>query len=193
MRMFLRCLALALSLAPISAATLRADDLNVHLQETCLSDDVCNSWPTSGGPGTPAIGNADFNHIQQPWNIVFQTGNPIEWQCFGQQYCDGYSATFGSGGFITINGPNGLTFSGQITSGVGGYFLDEGESVSVNYAGYWSNKQYGYGDLTIGFSQEGPYTATFDAYTAVPEPATLAMFASGLAVMFGICRRRLKD
>jgi len=186
-----RCLTLAL-LFVVSAATLLAEDLNVHLQETCLGSDVCNSWPTTGDPGTPAFGNADFSYIQQPWKIVFQTADPIQWQCYGDQYCDGYTATFGVGGFLTIDGPDGLTFSGQVISGKGGYFLDEGESVSVNYAGYWSNNQYGYGDLTIGYSQEGPYFATFDAYTNVPEPSTLAMFASGIVGMWGVCRRRLK-
>ena len=131
MRNLLRCLAVVLFLVVISAGTVLADsNLNVHLFEVCLGNE-CTERSYINGPGSPADGSADFNYIQQPWKIDFQTGNPTEWMCTGEGTCDGYSAMFGVGGYITIDGPDGLTFSGQITSGTAGYYLDYGESVAV--------------------------------------------------------------
>jgi hypothetical protein len=162
--------------------------LNVHLSQVCLGN-ACDERFYLNYPGDPADGYSDFNYIQQPWNIEFQTGDPTEWKCYGEGYCDGYSAMFGVGGYITIDGPDGLTFSGEITSGKSGYYLDRGGSVSIKYDGYWSNQEYGYGDLTIGYSEEGPLIATFNSY-AMPEPTSLALLGSGMVGAFGIYRRR---
>jgi PEP-CTERM motif len=180
----LRCFALALLLVPVSAATLLADDLNVHFSGPC--DGVYAACMFTVGNedhvGSPATGAADFNG---PWGFNFQTGFPTQWQ--GNQM--EYTAVFGPGGYFQMAGPDDLTFTGQITSGSSydySYLFTEG--VKVFFDGYWSNNEYASGEVQLASTLEGS-TVTLDV-TTVPEPATVAMFASGVAGLWGICRRR---
>jgi len=186
-----RGLSLYLLLVIVLAGMAHADapqDLTVHLSMYCPLDlKICSVDPYEQYPGNPAAGHADFSPIDQPWNFTFVTGYPLFWKCYGS--CNNYSATFGIGGTFTMDGPRGLTFAGQITSGTAWQNLDLSWGASLSFSGKWSNGLYGYGDLLDQFTDQfGPY-ASLDVDT-VPEPASLALLGAGVLMIWGMRRRR---
>jgi hypothetical protein len=86
-------------------------------------------------------------------------------------------------------GPDGLTFSGQITSGLAWQSLDLTWGANLSFAGEWSNGLSAYGDLLDEVTDwNGPY-ASMDVYT-VPEPGRLAVLGCGLLALWGTRKRR---
>jgi hypothetical protein len=121
-----------------------------------------------------------------PWSYSFETADPTQWT-----YGDfEYTASFGPGGIFQMTGPDNLTFTGQITSGAEHQYA-ESYSGEFSFSGQWSNSMYGSGFVTLTGLPDNHYYATLDAHT-VPESATLAMFASGIVGLWGVCRRRLR-
>jgi hypothetical protein len=166
-----------------------ADNLNVNFKQIpCwLGQNICGLQLYVNGPGSPAAGYANFPEIAlhgSQWTLTFQTADPISWHVDWQNYH--YDATFGTGGTFDMTGPGNLTFTGQILDGSVDYNFDS-EVGHFDYSGQWNNNVYGYGDITIA-GGGGVLFASLDAY-AVPEPASLALFGSGVAGLLGAYRR----
>jgi hypothetical protein len=137
-------------------------------------------------PGSPAGGSANFNSIDQPWSFSFQTASPAHWQC--DSHCEDYYATFTAGGTFLMNGPDGLTFSGLITSGQAWQNVDLTWGADLSFSGQWSNGLSAHGDLAdLVTAWNGPY-ASLDVYT-VPEPASLALLGGGILAVWGARKR----
>lgn len=164
-----------------------SQDLTVHLSMSCpYNVNICNVLPYEGSPGNPAAGNANFNSIDMPWSFSFVTANPLSWKCDSQ--CEDYSADFGAGGTFLMSGPDGLTFSGEITSGTSWQNLDLYYGAKLSFAGEWSNGLSASGDFVDDVTGwNGPY-ASLDVYTT-PEPATLALLGSGILAVWGTRKR----
>jgi hypothetical protein len=184
-RLALACLFL-LAFAAVSAAD-DSQDLTVHLAMFCpFNLNVCNVSAYEGVPGNPASGLANFNAINLPWSFSFETGNPVWWQC--DRHCEDYNATFGVGGTFLMNGPGGVTFSGEITSGRAWQNIDLSWGAELSFAGQWSNGLTATGSLLDQFTDwNGPY-ASLDVYT-VPEPTSLALVGGGILAVWGVRRR----
>lgn len=164
-----------------------SQDLTTHLAMFCPNDvNVCSVSPYLGAPGNAAVGQANFNSIDLPWSFSFQTANPTHWQC--DSHCEDYYATFAVGGTFLMNGPDGLTFSGQITSGQAWQNVDLTWGADVSFSGQWSNGLSAYGDLSdLVTDWNGPY-ASLDVYTT-PEPASLALLGGGTLAVWRMRRR----
>ena len=176
------------------AAFSSADDgqeLTVHLSMYCpFNLNICDVSPYQGAPGNSASGLVNFNPINQPWSFNFLTAHPLSWQCTDN--CEDYSASFGVGGTFLMNGPDGNTFSGEITSGTTWQDVDISWGASLSFSGKWSNGLTATGDLldqVTGWN--GPY-ASLDVYT-VPEPASLALLGGGMMALWGVRRRKKKS
>ena len=179
-----RGLSLAFLLVLVLTGFASADvpqDLSVHLYEYCPLDlNICNVTPYQGTPGNPAAGHVDFGPIDQSWSFRFLTANPLTWSC--DRHCNNYNAAFGMGGVFTMDGPQGLTLTGQITSGSAWQNLDLSWGASLNFTGQWSNGMQAYGDiLDMVTDQNGPY-ASLDVYS-VPEPTGLTMLGTGALIL----------
>jgi hypothetical protein len=187
-----RSLALAfvflLAFATVSSAD-ESQVLTVHLSMSCPNDlNVCDVSPYQGAPGNAAAGHANFNSIDPPWSFSFVTADPVSWQCSGHR-CENYNANFGIGGMFLMDGPGGVTFSGQITSGSAWQNVDLSWGANLSFSGEWSNGLTAYGDLSDQVTQwNGPY-ASLDVYT-VPEPASLALLGGGMMAVWGMRKRK---
>lgn len=172
---------LVLGLAGIAHGDI-VQDLTVHLSMHCPYNlNICQVSAYQGQPGNPASGHANFGDIDPPWSYAFVTGYPTHWMC--DSYCDDYNATFGVGGVLTMNGPQNLTFAGQITSGTAWQNLDIGWGADLFFSGRWSNGLSAYGEILDLFTpMNGPY-ASLDVYT-VPEPASLALLGAGTLLVW---------
>ncbi len=183
---FLFLLVVLLALPAVSVA----DDsqvLTTHISMFCPHDiNVCSVSPYVGVPGNAAGGHVNFNSIEQPWSFSFQTANPTHWQC--DTHCEDYYATFAVGGSFLMNGPDGLTFSGEVTSGKAWQNVDLTWGADLSFSGQWSNGLSAYGDLSdLVTDWNGPY-ASLDVYT-VPEPASLALMGGGMLAVWGMRKR----
>ena len=165
----------------------QVQDLNVHLSMYCPHDaGACAVSPYIGAPGTPADGLVNFGSMQRPWSFNFMTANPNHWQC--DPHCEDYYATFGVGGTFLMDGPDGLTFTGEITSGKSWQNVDSSWGADMSFVGQWSNGLSAYGSFTDTYNgQIGPY-ASLDVYTA-PEHSSLALLGGGMLGLWGIRRR----
>ena len=186
MSAYLRCFALAVFLFLISVVTVLADDLlTVNLGGTCNPpfDYAICGLDAGGVEHGPAVGGVTINN--NPWSAAFETDNPTQWSQNG----DNYDAIFGQGGTFQMTGPNNLTFTGEITSGTSHQnFFSANQNADIFFDGYWSNQEYGYGEIKIRTA--GTFFGAFslDVYT-VPEPASLTLLGSGIAAVLGAYRR----
>lgn len=191
MQIRVRGLALAflflLAFASLASAN-ESQDLTVHLSMSCPYDiSICQVSPYQGEPGNPASGLANFNSIDLPWSFSFETAYPSSWQCSGD-HCSNYSSTFDMGGTFLMQGPGGVTFSGEITSGTAWENLDLSWGAKLSFSGEWSNGLTASGSFVDEYNDWSGPSAKLDVYTT-PEPASLALLGSGLATMWGARKR----
>ena len=159
----------------------------VHLSMFCPPNfNICQVTPYEGMPGAPAAGHVNFGAIDQPWSFSFETADPLDWKCDWR--CENYSANFGVGGTFMMDGPDGLTFLGEITSGTAWQNLDITWGASLSFSGEWSNGLSAYGNLLDSFTEQNGSYASLDVYTA-PEPASLALVGGGILAVWGLRRR----
>lgn len=184
-----RCLRFSVLVSMIllaSAAVATADiikDLTVNLMLVPCSCNYGVGYFGGEDGGWPAWGNADFTSVA-PWTFSFVTARPLFWQ-IGED--DGsYFARFGYGGFFSMTGPDGLTFSGTVTSGQSGW---EGfnATVDVTFVGQWSNGLYGGGDAELFFGPIG-YESDLNTYVA-PEPSSIVLMAAGILGIWSTGKR----
>jgi len=179
-KMLLCCVAVA-CLTTLALAD-NNDDLNFSLTMDCNSGQYCFADP--GFQGSPATASGDFSVIGAPFTFNTTTGEAIEW---GQDGKD-YFATFGYGGTFQMAGPDGLTFTGVVTSG-SAEFSPGSWSVQVDYQGEWSNGVFASGDAFVQINNGGQDTqATLDSQVA-PEPSTFLLVGTGVVEI--ALRRRL--
>lgn len=126
---------------------------------------VCSVSAYGNEPGSPAYGAADFTSLKHPWTYTFRTADPLSYK-----YDDNtgyYYASFGSGGYFSMSGPYGLTFTGRIKSG---YYYSGGPAlrygVNLLFTGQWSNGMVGHGTLTEAYSEEAGSEATLKVLTS---------------------------
>lgn len=132
---------------------------------------------------TSAYGMVDFNPAGDPISLMFETGQPISWWGSGDQFGD----KFGYGGVFDMTGPDGLTFTGVVTSGqdcVHGLM----SMLWVTFYGQWSNGEYAEGSAFIDQNVQG-YYAEVDQQTA-PEPSSIILLGTGFLALWG-CGRKL--
>src|SRR5690348_3707140 len=148
-------LVVLVALPQVSLAN-QAGDLSVHLSMYCPYDaNVCSVSPYIGSPGTAADGKVNFNSMQRPWSFNFLSADPNQWQC--DPHCENYYATFAVGGTFLMDGPDGLTFTGQITTGKAWQNVDSSWGADMSFTGQWSNGLSAYGSFTDTYNgQIGP-------------------------------------
>lgn len=158
-----------------SAAIANADIIQILSVNLMLAPCQCSY--DDGSDGSPASGNADFTSIA-PWTLSFLTPSALSWQ----QGSDSYYATFGNGGYFDMTGPEGLTFSGIITSGQGGY-LGFQSYLDVTFSGQWSDGLYGGGAVQFYFLPTAQYESDLQTFIA-PEPSSLVLLATGAGAIW---------
>ena len=164
-----------------------ADDLNINISSGCPPA-TCSGTPYIMGYGTAAEGVADFDPVV-PWTFSFLTADPISWNYDQNNMI--YTASFGQGGSVQMTGPGGVTFTGEVDSGsafeVVNHAYSNGET--VNFSGKWSNGLDLTGTASVFYSEGSGFGASLDVTTA-PEPGSFVLLGSGIAGLWGICRRR---
>ena len=132
--------------------------LNIDLVMDNCGVQYCNDNP--GVMGGSATSSANFALINQPFTFTLTTGPALSWSQNG----DNYNATFGQGGSFQMTGPDGLTFTGFVTTG-SAFGSGPGYGVQANYFGQWSNGTYGEGATDVTFEEFGYAYATLSVST----------------------------
>lgn len=130
--------------------------------------------------GEPASGRADFAQLALPWTYSFVTP-PAYWWCGFRQCTEvEYDAKFGRGGMFTMTGPDGLTFSGIVTSGETVTVGAGDNLIRVDFYGQWSNGLAASGNIFEQYwsDQFGHVEAALQT-APVPEPGCLFLLSSG--------------
>lgn len=189
MKRLLGCLVLLLaSTQLLLAGPVKNNDIDLNLDMVqCLTGgppQYCNFDPGWGADGGPASGWANFSLIDEPYSFNFETGSALSWTYDGNNY----SAVFGYGGFFDMVGPDGLTFTGVVTSGTSGWF-GVGSGVNVNYFGQWSNGEYADGTAYITFNYDFVTSEADLTSHPAPEPSSLFLLGSGALGLLGLRRK----
>lgn len=143
----------------------------------------CNFNP--GDLGSPEYGAADFSPVAPGWNASFSSMPAISWINDGT----GYYAEFGSGGSIAINAPNGLHFTGTLTSGLAITLSPQIAETVAWFDGFWSSGQQAQGLIAWENINYPNSPVTLEVNT-VPEPSTFLLFGSAVAGCAGTFKRR---
>ena len=183
---FVACLSFVLLSSALLAFAGDLQDLNFYIDTECPPA-TCALDP--GFMGSEATGSGDFNPLGYPWAYDFRTDPALTWTYDGFNY----SATFGTGGYFDITGPDGLTFTGVVTggtSGYGGFHAD----VDVSFSGEWNNGILASGTVeTYTDPKDGVLIDTFDIESqgsTAPEPSSFVLLGSGAVGIWGFARRR---
>jgi hypothetical protein len=108
-----------------------------------------------------AWGDATFSSTAPTWADSYTSDLPTQWQgqCYMMQ-CT-YQAIYGEGGSITVNGPNGMVFTGVLTDGtynaswdtsIDDQTVNGNETATFDFTGTWSNGMGGYGTVYNNYS-----------------------------------------
>lgn len=185
MSKFLLCSFILLALAPLASADDIIQILTVDLQmNDCGS--YCYSDPGNFN-GSPATAMANFALIDEPWMFNTGTGNALSWVYTGYSY----DATFGYGGSFYMNGPEGLTFTGVVTSGTA-FFVFNAWDVHVTYFGQWSNGLYGDGIADVLIQNGGVSSLATLKSQIAPEPSSFVLLVSGIVGLWGWGRKLMQ-
>jgi hypothetical protein len=169
------CLAAVFCLTTFALAD-NTNELTFSISMDCNRGQYCFSDP--GSAGSPASANGDFSYVGDPFTFNALTGGATQWVLNGQDY----SATFGYGGSFQMTGPDGLTFSGVVTSG-SAEFVPDSWTVQINYAGEWSNGLYATGSAEVQVGEGGAFTTASLQSQVSPEPSSL-LLGTGIAGVF---------
>jgi prepilin-type processing-associated H-X9-DG protein len=166
-----------LLLASVSVAL--ADNINqiltVNLSTGC-SPVLTQCSSDLGFEGSPAEARADFGFNINNWMFMAETGRALSWHVEE----DNYFATFGYGGSFLMTGPEGLTFTGVVTSGtVSG--SDLATDVELTYFGQWSNGLYADGSVSVVFIDDLEVGGANLKSQIAPEPSTFLQLGTGIA------------
>lgn len=123
---------------------------NISLTMSNCLGQYCQADP--GFMGSPATESANFALINQPYSFNVRTADAVSY--FYDPQTQYYSATFGtgssfSGGGFNMTGPNGLIFTGFVTSGKSFSPQPTVWQVEVNYSGVWSNGVHATGTAMV--------------------------------------------
>ena len=192
------CSTVAIAHADQFKSATRKQDLDVHLDVSCLQLSDCIYSVGADPPdyfGGPESGLVNFDPFAPGWSFSFQSAPATSWQYQENQFgYFTYEAMFGRGGSFEMTAPGGLTFTGVVTSGYA--YLDvlpggESSGVDAFFSGQWSNGQYASGEAGLGGNLDFAPGAHLDT-TIAPESSSLALFGSGILGLAGVLRRKLK-
>jgi hypothetical protein len=178
MRKWAFCL---LFLVLVAGQFLQADEVNltVNLHMTdCYP--ICDAVP--GAEGEPSYAHADFSLINEPWSFDLMTAPALDWL--------GNHSDYGYGGYFNMNGPDGLTFTGVVTSGTSD-FSEGSWDVVVSYFGQWSNGVYAEGTADVFINESGRLSQADLISGPAPEPSSFVLLGSGLLGIMAFGRRVL--
>ena len=185
MKPYFGCLVLLVASSQLLfAGAVNPDDIYLNLSmPSCSIPEYCGAVIIYNGSPTQAWAN--FAPIDEPYSFNYETGPALSWTV----YQHGYEATYGSGGYFDITGPDGLTFTGVVLGGTT-YCDDLGCTDRADYSGEWSNGQYAQGSAYVVLSgHDGQAYLESEPTQTTPEPSTLLLLGSGVLGVLGLKKR----